>query len=173
MMHERYPTMDRHGLLKLEPDECQGMLGSTAVGRLVFLDGDQPIALPVTYTLFEGDVVFHTAPGSKLDAARRSGARVAFEADEYDPSDRIGWSVLVKGTMELVTDSHQLLQLEQLSLHPWADEVERRRWIRVRREEVSGRCIMPRRLDEHDGPLKRGSHRGKQLSSRRAHPSQI
>ena len=44
----------------------------------------------------QAPVFRHTARGSKLSAAQDQD-RVAFEADEYDPRTRSGWSVLVTG----------------------------------------------------------------------------
>jgi hypothetical protein len=45
----------------------------------------------VNFTLDAGDIVIRTAASGKLAAAIR-GAIVAFEADEYDPATRAGWS---------------------------------------------------------------------------------
>jgi hypothetical protein len=45
-----------------------------------------------------------TAPDSRLAAAADEGV-LAFEIDEIDPQSRSGWSVVVTGVAELVTDS--------------------------------------------------------------------
>jgi hypothetical protein len=55
----------------------------------------QPLIFPVNYALSQRVVTFRTAHGTQLSHA--PGSNVAFEIDEYDPSTRVGWSVLVQG----------------------------------------------------------------------------
>lgn len=141
-MSQREPTPDRQGMQQLTREECLGLLEKAEVGRLVFVDDRQPLALPVNHGVFGGDVVFRTTEGSKLESAREEGSRVAFECDEWNASERGGWSVLVKGTLELVADADERAQLEDLGLEAWADTVERDDWMRVRAEDVTGRRLL-------------------------------
>lgn len=141
-MSQREPTPDRQGMQQLTREECLGLLEKAEVGRLVFVDDRQPLALPVNHGVFGGDVVFCTTEGSKLESAREEGSRVAFECDEWNASERGGWSVLVKGTLELVADADERAQLEDLGLEAWADTVERDDWMRVRAEDVTGRRLL-------------------------------
>ena len=138
------PT-DREGLEILGTDECMRLIASAKVGRIAFVDAGEPLVLPVNHVLDRQDIVFRSATGSKLDAAW--GARsVAFEVDGFDELARIGWSVVMRGTADIVTDPREYERLEALELRPWADAVSRPDWIRVRPTEISGRRIRPRMI---------------------------
>jgi len=112
------------------------LLGEHHLGRLVLVDGDGPVILPVNYTLDERSVVFRTDPGSKLDAAA-AGAPVAFEVDAVDERDRTGWSVVVRGRAGEVADPADLQRLRALPLYPWAPGAKAR-YVRIRSAVVTG-----------------------------------
>lgn len=124
---------------ELSDDECQALLGGSHLGRVALVEGGRPLILPVTYVLDDGAVVFRTDQGSKLDAAVR-GAPVAFEVDGVNSERRTGWSVLIRGRAEHVTDPTDLDRLRRLPLVPWAPGAKPH-YIRVRPEEVTGRRI--------------------------------
>jgi nitroimidazol reductase NimA-like FMN-containing flavoprotein (pyridoxamine 5'-phosphate oxidase superfamily) len=142
-----------YGLRVLDRGECDAALAKQRVGRVGLPVLDHPLVLPVVYALMDGDVVFRTAPGEKLIAAalRRS---VAFEIDEYDVEARTGWSVNVIGSIEEITDRHELERARALDLPCWAGEL-RDRYVRIRVGAVTGRAIEPigepvdRTIDEH------------------------
>lgn len=87
----------------LRLDECLRLLARQQVGRLAFVVGDQPLIVPVNYAVAGDIVVFRTAPGTKLGAA--PSHKVAFEVDSVDPEARSGWSVVVQGVAEEMTDA--------------------------------------------------------------------
>jgi nitroimidazol reductase NimA-like FMN-containing flavoprotein (pyridoxamine 5'-phosphate oxidase superfamily) len=130
--------MSSYGLEVLDRQECEALLRSQRVGRVGL---STPLVLPVQFALFEGDVVFRTAPGEKLIAAVL-GRRVAFEVDDFDVAAGTGWSVIVTGAAEEIVDKEQLERVRELELHPWAGEL-RDRFVRIRTEELSGRRISP------------------------------
>ena len=132
--------MSSYGLKVLARDECESLLGSQRIGR-VGLATPTPLVLPVQYAMFDGDVVFRTAPGEKLIAAVM-GRTVAFEVDDFDVSAMTGWSVVVIGHAEEVVDRKELAGMRELDLHPWAGEA-RDRFVRIRVDELSGRQIDP------------------------------
>jgi hypothetical protein len=84
-------------------------------------------------------VVFRSARGSKLTALALS-AQAAFEVDDFDPSGRTGWSVIVIGRAEEVTEPVEAARLEQLGLCSLAPGVDPH-WIRIHSTVVSGRRI--------------------------------
>lgn len=134
------PT-DHAGQEVMTPDECNNRLAATPVGRVAFVaDGDVAI-LPVNYRYHEGAIVFRTASGSKLEAASRHSP-VAFEIDGWDQETQTGWSVLVKGTAVEVLSDEEADWLFGLDLRPWSEEVERRWWVRIRPDEITGRKIV-------------------------------
>ena len=134
------PAADRGGITILTAEECDQLLSSTPIGRVAFVAAGEPVILPVAYRYTRGTIVFRTARGEKLDAAGRR-APVAFEIDGWDAARQTGWSVLVKGVSEEVVDPAELEELRALGLRPWTEAVDRRLWIRIRADEVTGRRI--------------------------------
>ena len=132
--------MSSYGLKVLDRDECASLLGTQRIGR-VGLATPTPMVLPVQYAVLDGDVVFRTAPGEKLIAAVL-GRTVAFEVDDFDASATTGWSVVVVGPSEEVTDRTELARMRELELHPWAGEL-RDRFVRIRTDELTGRRVDP------------------------------
>ncbi|MBW3621366.1 MAG: pyridoxamine 5'-phosphate oxidase family protein [Actinobacteria bacterium] len=102
-----------------------------------------PTILPVNHRLDGWRIVFRTTLGSKLTLATM-GRPFAFEVDGYDAATRTGWSVLARGTAEAVWSRDAGARLEELDLQPWADVVDRDRWIAVHPDEITGRRIVPR-----------------------------
>lgn len=133
-------ALDRNGLEILTPEECRRLLATVPVGRVAVSVGALPAILPVNFALLDGDVIFRTAPGSKLDAAVRN-AVVAFEADSVDPVYHTGWSVLVTGVAEEVTDAATLRAVAALPLEPWALDGLADHVVRIRSQMISGRRL--------------------------------
>src|SRR5690242_15278604 len=105
---------------ELEPAACMRLLTSVPVGRIGITIDALPAVLPVNFVVHDDAVVFRTVPGTKLDAATK-GAVVAFEADSYGSAhERAGWSVLLRGIAEEVTDAEQLAAVRRLPLESWA-----------------------------------------------------
>jgi len=128
-------------LTVLSTEECLRLLAEhpARVGRITAAS-ERPDILPVNYCLDDhGMVVLRTEPGKKLDAAAR-GRFVAFEVDEMEPEARRGWSVLIRGWAEEVTDAEDIARLRQLPLRSWAPG-SRDHFVRIRPEIVSGRRI--------------------------------
>lgn len=123
----------------LSPETCWRLLSTQGVGRIAYLLAGEPEVVPVNYCVDRRSIVFRADPGAKLAALARN-ERVAFEIDESEPDTQSGWSVLIKGTAELVTKAADLRQLQQLPLTPWAlgrKDV----WVRILPESVTGRAI--------------------------------
>ena len=130
---------ERGHLETLTRDECLAHLGKVSVGRLGVTIRALPVILPVNFVMHEGAIVLRSVPGSKLDAAT-ADAVVAFEVDEHDPEGRWGWSVLVQGVAQEVTDPAELAVLRTLRITPWAFPAgEAQRFLRIDTELVSGR----------------------------------
>ena len=135
------PT-DHRGLRVLGFDECMERLRTAKVGRLAFVDTGEPVVFPVNHGIDGVDVVFRTSWGSKLQVAEKSGI-VAFEVDGYDITSERGWSVLVKGTAQLVYESVDTDRYDQLGLRSWADIKGLGFWVRIRPVEITGREVVP------------------------------
>ena len=91
------------GLELLTEDQCRQLLAGGQVGRVGVTMGALPAIFPVNYLVVDGAIVFRTTPGTKLSAAME-GAVVAFEVDDYQLTDRSGWSVLAVGRAEVVAN---------------------------------------------------------------------
>jgi len=124
---------------ELSPDECQALLGASHLGRIALVEDARPLILPVNYVLDDKTVVFRTDQGTKLDAAAR-GAPVAFEVDGVNSERRTGWSVLVRGRAEHVTDRTERERLRRLPLVPLAPGAKPH-YVRIKADEVTGRRI--------------------------------
>ena len=133
-------TTDHQGLDVLSPDECRELLRHEQVGRIGFNQRGQTVILPVNYACVAESILFRTAPGSKLDLAIRNGP-ASFEVDDWDSDVRSGWSVLVKGRAEEVTDEWLVSLCEHFDVDPWADQIPRTDWVRISVEEITGRWI--------------------------------
>jgi len=134
------PPRDHAGLEVLGYDECLRLAGSEPVGRIAFAQGGDIHVFPINHCLLDGLVAFRTAEGAKLGAAME-GSVVAFEADNYDADRQAGWSVLVMGRAELVTDSTLRARLRATGLRSWLSRVERPDWVIIRPDTVTGRRL--------------------------------
>lgn len=134
--------MSNNQVESLTTAECRELLERHHFGRLAFVDsvGVLPSIIPVNYLLTDVDkVVFRTDAGSKLAAAVRR-APVAFEVDGVDEHRRTGWSVLMRGRAEEITEEAQLAQLRETPLLAWAPGAKER-YVRINASKVSGRRI--------------------------------
>lgn len=130
-------------MLELSRDECLRLLASHSFGRLAVSMGEgPPVIRPVNYVFDKPSqsVAFRTAPGSKFHALLRS-ADAAFEIDGIDEGSRTGWSVIMRGVTDEVTNPSQIRHLDGLGLEPWAPG-PKRHWMHIRAWTVSGRRIV-------------------------------
>ncbi|HEX6567918.1 MAG TPA: pyridoxamine 5'-phosphate oxidase family protein [Acidimicrobiales bacterium] len=130
----------RTGLEIIDPDECRRLLATDVVGRLAVVDGGTPAIFPVNYVLDGEAIVFRTAGGTKLSAGRRGS--VAFEIDAIDRTDHTGWSVVVVGQLEEVTqfDAATSERVRRLPVEPWSGG-DKPHWMRLVPRRVTGRRI--------------------------------
>ncbi|MEZ5085848.1 MAG: pyridoxamine 5'-phosphate oxidase family protein [Tessaracoccus sp.] len=81
----------------LDPDECLNLLLSAELGRIAWEGAAGLSVVPVNFQYKEGQIVFHTKPGTSL-ARLLEPSEVAFLVDDIDAEEALGWSVLVRGT---------------------------------------------------------------------------
>lgn len=129
---------DHAGLEVMSRAECDARLHDTPLGRVAFVSDGDVVVFPVNFRYHEGTIVFRTSEGAKLEAAATRNA-VAFEIDGWDADTRDGWSVLVKGVARIVDEDDGTQALFDLGLRPWADALDRRRWVEIRPDEITGR----------------------------------
>ena len=110
------------------------------MGRVAVSTDEGPLVFPVNFALLDDSVVFRTGEGTKLDAAVRN-ALVAFEADAVNSIFEVGWSVIILGRAEEVTDPTEIDQTTQMGLRPWAPG-SRSHVVRIKARTLSGRRIV-------------------------------
>ena len=137
-------TIDtRTGLERISRDECVELLATQEVGRLVVIDGDRALVFPVNYAMDGDAVVFRTAAGIKLSKARHH--RVTFEVDETDQGTRSGWSVVVQGVAQEVTNFDAVdvvTRLTELKIGSWAPG-DKPHVMRIVPLQITGRRVPP------------------------------
>jgi nitroimidazol reductase NimA-like FMN-containing flavoprotein (pyridoxamine 5'-phosphate oxidase superfamily) len=130
-------------MLDLDRPECLRLLAANGTGRVVVsvAEWDTPVIRPVNYVFDESSksVLIRSGAGSKLRAILRS-ARTAFEIDGADAAGHVGWSVIVVGVSEEITNPAELRRIESLGLEPWAPG-DKGHWIRIRSTTITGRRI--------------------------------
>jgi nitroimidazol reductase NimA-like FMN-containing flavoprotein (pyridoxamine 5'-phosphate oxidase superfamily) len=131
-------------LQKLSRADCVELLRSSKLnlGRIGYVVDGVPVIVPVSYAVDGESVLFVTARGSKLSWLSNH-TRVAFQVDHGHPLDESGWSVLVHGAAQEVTDSAELELLRRGPLHSWA-VASGEHWVRISLDEVSGRRLARR-----------------------------
>jgi nitroimidazol reductase NimA-like FMN-containing flavoprotein (pyridoxamine 5'-phosphate oxidase superfamily) len=127
------------GLEVLTEEQCLELLAGGPVGRVGVTMHGLPVIMPVNYALVDGDIIFRTSHGTKLQAATEH-AVIAFEVDTHDAEGQSGWSVLAIGRSSSVTDEAEQAALDQYEITPWAGG-ERNTYVRLRPELISGRRI--------------------------------
>jgi nitroimidazol reductase NimA-like FMN-containing flavoprotein (pyridoxamine 5'-phosphate oxidase superfamily) len=130
-------------MLDLPREECLRLLASYSFGRLAVSMGERaPVLRPVNYLFDESSqsVVFRTEVGSGFHAMLRS-AEVTFEIDGVEDRARTGWSVIMIGVAEEVTDPSEISRLNRLDLDSWAPG-DKSHWVRIHAVTLSGRRIV-------------------------------
>lgn len=128
------------GLEELTLEECIQLLRGESVGRIAVEAEGGPIVVPVNYRLAEAPgknwIALRTRPGNVID---RAPMRVAFEIDAFEPANREGWSVLVRGTLHRV-DTKTADFAKQFDSEPWV-VTERDAWLIIEPFAISGRRL--------------------------------
>jgi hypothetical protein len=140
--------VDDRRLGELDDDECLQRLATRRVGHLAVMVGHYPEIFVVNYRLDDFIVVFRTHPGTKLRAANH--ANISFQVDHIDDANRRGWSVLIRGMAEDVTDRIDDPVTERtrnLGIEPWVPG-EQPRFVRVIPAHISGRELGPADLTD-------------------------
>ncbi|MEF9881230.1 pyridoxamine 5'-phosphate oxidase family protein [Streptomyces sp. P9-A4] len=112
-------------MVELDSDEALRLLSEVSLGRIVFTQRALPAIRPVNHLVDGGDIIIRTHEGAALarhaQQAGPSGVVVAYEADDIDLATRLGWSVVVTGYCQLITDLEEAARY-RAALHPWTDQ---------------------------------------------------
>ncbi|EPH00264.1 hypothetical protein HMPREF1531_02372 [Propionibacterium sp. oral taxon 192 str. F0372] len=102
-------------------DSCWGYLASQEVGRLGVVSEDLPEIFPINYYVDGESLIFRSAEGSKMETLATNN-NVVFEVDNW--TDEGGWSIMIKGTAERITDADELARAKKAPLLPWTPTVK-------------------------------------------------
>jgi nitroimidazol reductase NimA-like FMN-containing flavoprotein (pyridoxamine 5'-phosphate oxidase superfamily) len=125
---------------ELSAAQCIDLLMAGLVGRVAVCTPSGPHVVPVNYSVVDESVIVRTTPYSVLGSQAR-GSLLALEIDHVDLERHRGWSVVVRGRADVVTDADALKHIK----HTWNPESwaagSRNVYLRVPWSEVSGRCL--------------------------------
>lgn len=110
------------------------LLSGAPFGRVIFIHMTMPAVRPVNHIIDEGTVIIRTHLGAAVLNA--IGMVVSYQADAIDPTERLGWSVILHGYAHAVTDPDTVARYERL-LRPWV-RGEMDHVIRIAPEIVTG-----------------------------------
>jgi hypothetical protein len=125
-------------LMEVGPAECWELVRTREVGRVAYVDGDGPVAVPITFACGDGFVLFRVAPYSQL-ARHLPGAQAALEVDDIDYFTRTGWSVVLRGRVEPVETDELPPPHDRPT--PWPDG-QRGFHLRLMVDTVTGRRLL-------------------------------
>lgn len=132
---------ENDGFRTLDRQECLRLLATAPVGRVVYTRQALPAVLPVNFGLDTDEaVVLRTSAASALVRAI-DGVVVAFEADDFDAEAESGWSVIVTGRADVVTEPAEHERLLRTGPRSWmasSDAV----FVRIQPEMVTGRHLV-------------------------------
>jgi nitroimidazol reductase NimA-like FMN-containing flavoprotein (pyridoxamine 5'-phosphate oxidase superfamily) len=128
-------------LIDISADDCADLLAASPVGRVGVIVNGRPQIFPVNhvYDRQSGCVVFPTRAGTKLHAAL-DWPWVAFEVDGLDREGDGGWSVLLVGRAEEITDPAEIARATAARTTLWAAG-RGTHWVRIVPSEVTARRI--------------------------------
>jgi hypothetical protein len=121
-------------------DVCLTALRTEQIGRIVLTQRALPLAVPVSY-LVTADSVVVRVPDHETSGWHAAGSVIALEADAQDAEG--GWSVLVLGMADEVTDAAQIDVFDRTVPTTWADTSSSNAYLRIPFSLVSGRRLGP------------------------------
>ena len=126
-------------LVELTDDETWECLASTQTGRLAWNGSEGLSVIPLNFAVVDQQVWLRTAPYSSWlkDVA---GQAVAFEADETDAFTRSGWSVLVRGVLQLAEGAETPREAVDIDAWPAGTRIAH---LFVDATKVTGRRLLP------------------------------
>lgn len=107
---------DGNPVLELDDEQSWRLLDNTRHGRLVVTVAGEADIFPVNYVTSDRKLYLRTAPGNKL-AQLTINSTVLFETDGVLPDE--AWSVVLRGTARVLSNSDELAAVEELGLKSW------------------------------------------------------
>lgn len=126
---------DGNPVLELADEQSWKLLEATRHGRLVVSVAGDPDIFPVNYLTSDRKIYLRTAPGNKL-AQLTINSKVLLEMDGILSDE--AWSVVLRGTARVLTNSMELAAVEELGLESWVPTLKDF-YVEVVPTSISGR----------------------------------
>jgi hypothetical protein len=113
-------TADRR-LVPMGREEALRLVGEVPFGRIVFTSEALPAIRPVNHIVDDGCVIIRSHVGTSegaIHGERIPGIVVAYQADQIDADKGLGWSVVVTGMAQRITDPEDDRRYSD-ALRPW------------------------------------------------------
>jgi nitroimidazol reductase NimA-like FMN-containing flavoprotein (pyridoxamine 5'-phosphate oxidase superfamily) len=137
---------DGDPVLELDEEQSWRLLDATKHGRLVVSVAGEPDIFPVNYLISDRKVYLRTAPGNKL-AQLTINSRVLLETDGVLSDE--AWSVVLRGTARVLTNSSEVAAVEELGLKSWVPTLKDF-YVEIVPTSVSGRHFQLGEQPERD-----------------------
>lgn len=128
-------------LEEMDHDTCLEWLASLDIGRIAWAEGGRVMVFPLNFAFDGDDIVIRTASETVIKAVA-SSHHVTFQGDDIETAVRVGWTVVVSGPAEEVTDPAEVARLTLL-VQPWRG-AEDLRVLRIHVHHVAGRRLRVR-----------------------------
>lgn len=135
MLNMMFTHADGNPVLELDDEQSWKLLETTRHGRLVVSVAGEPDIFPVNYLVSDRKIYLRTAPGNKL-AQLTINSRVLLETDGILSDE--AWSVVLRGTARVLTNSTELAAVEELGLKSWVPTLKDF-YVEIVPTSVSGR----------------------------------
>lgn len=135
MLNMMFTHADGNPVLELDDEQSWKLLEATRHGRLVVSVAGEPDIFPVNYLVSDRKIYLRTAPGNKL-AQLTINSRVLLETDGILSDE--AWSVVLRGTARVLTNSTELAAVEELGLKSWVPTLKDF-YVEIVPTSVSGR----------------------------------
>lgn len=119
----------------LSTEQSLAYLADVQPGRVVMHRKEDIEIFPVNFVVDGEAIYFRTSEGSKLFTLSLNHD-VLFEADGL--KGETAWSVVVKGSAEVLGKAEDVNHAETLGLKPWAPTLKYN-WVRINADSISGR----------------------------------
>jgi uncharacterized protein len=125
-------------LHELTTDECWELAAEGHLARIAWGSASGPVVLPVNYVVHERELWMRTSAYSSM-AEEVDDTVIAVEMDAIDPETHVGWSVLFRGSSDVIYHEESVPTQVRV-LRAWA-EGPRPLWIRLSPATVTGRRL--------------------------------
>ena len=136
----QWDSVSPHENEELSEAQCWSLIGGKETGRIAFLQDGRLLVFPVNYLVHNKSVYFRTSEDSGL-ALLPGDLNTSFQVDAHDGDAMAGWSVLVSGRANAVTDEELLTRLWGMrSTAPYGGG-QRNLFVGIEPAQVTGRRV--------------------------------